>query len=795
MQCIASLRQIKIIMKKKFIILVFLVVNIQVLFSQESRTINVTPQGFSGDFTGLQYFQNTGLVAIGSSNKLYVSADTAKTWQVRDCPIDSVKQILVNTDKVTGYIFNTHKVYQTEDAADTWTELTLQGVPQTYLGYKLEIMNLFQKNIDTLFLITTYRINGLKIYMSPNKGATWELVAENINNNYSWTTIYDMHFTTSLHGYGYGYGCYITTNDGGKTWTNTILSSFERHIRKVYSYSNGKAVMYYQDLSEPLKSLNISNTGDPVNNMVQTKIVDNIIISFQGFNNIVYGIGEDGKFYASTDSAKTWTVSTIATNTYGSLTLKGGYFFNAQVGVVVGRNLTSFVTLNGGITWTKYVHGGAEGFNKIYCKNEQECFITGQTGRLFRTQDGGNTWTYSDIHNGSLQEIEFPTPDTGYVVGPYVLFRTIDGGDSWTKITHTLTNAGIIEFPTKDVGFMGYPSGQYSIYKTEDNGNIWTRYAGMTYLTNKTTSGGGFSFRNELEGLVCADDNKLLYTDNGCTTWQVINSIPLGLTTYDIVSVNDIGWLIQILHSGQSDIYFCDNTFNCQEVFNGNGENAGNLQKVNDSLFFISHDTLEYFSYDYGLTWESLDFNIPGLIDVVNQNLSYSITVYTTGIYKTLINSQNPTLAIQKQSNREYTVTLTDISSAITADIYIKDAIGNKTKIASQVSLQNGVAYNLTIPQSVAQGTYTLYIEPITSGYLPVESESITIDSTSAITNVTKQDCFTVKNSTIYIYSQKPVKVYNIIGIQIPYQGSKVELQSGIYILQSECGVEKIFIK
>ena len=47
-------------------------------------------------------------------------------------------------------------------------------------------------------------------------------------------------------------------------------------------------------------------------------------------------------------------------------------FLSEKIGVLVGRNLTSYVTEDGGETWTKYVHGGGEGFNNIYCKNENE---------------------------------------------------------------------------------------------------------------------------------------------------------------------------------------------------------------------------------------------------------------------------------------------------------------------------------------------------------------------------------------------------------------------------------------
>ena len=759
-------------MKKKLIGIV-LVLHSIIGIAQISQTIEVTPKGFSGDFTQVVYGVGNGFVALSENGYLYTSIDTGKTWLPQITPFLGANQLRMQANGLTGYLFSIDTLFKTNNGGITWSRMITTGIPEYLDGYKMEYVNIFYKNSDTLFIIATNRVNGVKFYMSIDSGINWNLVAENMYSTNISRYIASMFFTTPLHGYAFGTGYYAETFNGGTTWTKHLFSQYETYCLENIQINDSTSIQSYSTPSETMPNLD---------GVIWYRAG---IHAFANTKNGVLGIWFQAR-HVTTDNGDSWQLTNNAVTTY----FYDMSFINDSIGIMVGRNLTSYVTLDGGTTWTKYVHGGAEGFNKIYCKNEQECFITGQTGRLFRTQDGGDTWTWENLHNGSLHEIEFPTPDTGYVVGPLVLFRTIDGGDTWTKITHSLINGEIIEFPTKDIGYMGFPSGQNSIYRTNNSGDTWTRYAGMTYLTNKTLSN-GFAFRSETEGLVCADDNKLLYTNNGASTWQLIESIPVEYYMYDVVSVSNRGWLLQanVMRNSEVsfDIYYCDNNFICNQVVDGTDLYGGNLQKVNDSTYYFS----QHLSTDYGQTWSEVDsISIGKRTDVVNQFIEFSIS--DNKMFKTYINSQELILTLKKHSNRQYQVT---IASSLQADIYIKDALGNRTKIASQINLQNGVAYNLTIPQSVAQGTYTIIVEPITSGYLPVESEAITIDSTSVITYVLKQNCFSIKGNTVYVLSQKPVKIYNIMGVQIPIQKQKVELQPGMYILQSECGVEKIIIK
>lgn len=777
-------------MKRIQYIIPFLLLSI-IVNAQLSQSVDITPKGFSGDFKQIVYSKNQGLIALADNGYLYESSDTGKTWIPKLAPFAGASQMRMGKDGMIGYLFNDDTLFHTANGGKTWSKMITIGIPETLDGYKMFYVNIFHKNEDTLFIITTNLVNGLKFYMSSDKGLNWKLVAQNMSSPNLYNYISSIHFATPLHGYAFGQGYYAETTDGGNSWTKHLFFKFVEQIIQVYSFTNGKAVLYYENSDDKIQSINTSLDGNPLTKVSVQTTIDRII-SFQGFNEKIYAIGLDGHLYKSLDSAKTWTQTIIASSMSGSVILKGAYFYNDQVGVIVGRNLCSYVTLDGGTTWKKYVHGGAEGFEKIYCKTKNECFITGTTGRLFHTKDGGNTWDWQDIHNGNLQEIEFPTPDTGYIVGPEILFRTIDGGESWIGIPNS-SNAGLIEFPTKDIGYMGYSSLGSFIYKSENAGETWDIYANSLYMNNKNR-GGGVSFRTELEGLVCANMGKLLYTNDGANTWQVKSSINANSKAYDIMAMPNKKWLVLGIETtlDNTEIYVCDENINCTQTYFIE-KTGGDFRKINNSTYAYMHQDSIFISKDYGVTWEG-GKNTGGFLDYyfVNSNVEYSIDDYKIhkGYYGNTI-----TLDITKLTNRSYTLNAETAEPSIQATIYLKDNLGVLHQLATAVTLQNGVGYTVIIPKSVAIGNYTIYIEPVSSAYIPVESNVIVIDQDNALQPLSKSECYTITAKTLTITTQKPITVYNIMGVQVPIYGNQVKLQQGMYIIKSECGVEKIMIK
>lgn len=300
---------------------------------------------------------------------------------------------------------------------------------------------------------------------------------------------------------------------------------------------------------------------------------------------------------------------------------------------------------------------------------------------------------------------------------------------------------------------------------------------------------------------MCADMGKLLYTDDGCATWQIKTIIGNNETAYDVKSMANKGWIIQTterqsVNSQTYDlinIYTCDNDFNCTSTYSG--ENFGEfLRKINDSTYCFWHNDSLRFSNDYGKTWISQKYTMGGK-DLFFEKSGTVFSIANNIIFKGSYNLTVLNFSLHKQSNRQYQVSVSNISNAVAVDVYVKDAEGRQTKIAAGVHLQNGTAYNLTIPEHISAGTYTIVVTPLTTGYASVQSQAILIETDVALSNTVGQECFTIKGNTMYVLSHNTVKIYTILGVPIPIQKQKAELQLGVYIVQSECGVKKIVVK
>src|SRR5688572_21096598 len=77
-------------------------------------------------------------------------------------------------------------------------------------------------------------------------------------------------------------------------------------------------------------------------------------------------------------------------------------------------------------------------------------------------------------------EMRFLNPDTGFVVGidwtsggnSGSIFKTVDGGNTW-NITNTNFGNFTVKFPSENIGYTGGHDG--SVYKTTDMGTTWNQ--------------------------------------------------------------------------------------------------------------------------------------------------------------------------------------------------------------------------------------------------------------------------------------------------------------------------------
>lgn len=268
--------------------------------------------------------------------------------------------------------------------------------------------------------------------------------------------------------------------------------------------------------------------------------------------NVGFVSGTLGAFLKTTDNGLTWA----NINNTGTLSSFKFHFPSETVGYALGNN-SLFKTVDQGTTWYSLPIINTFDKKNIFFINESTGFFLAAYGVIFKTTDGGISWTNIQTNCDSTiveEDIHFADQNTGYFGGWYgnCASKTIDGGATWQVLPNSLLyQIYSIYFPTATVGYMaGYSSGQMKgIQKTEDGGTTWvaqntptstytsifcidtnTCYAvGPAGVIIKTTDGGtnwlqqysGTS--NNLRKIHCTDVNSCYAVGDSGTLLKTLN--------------------------------------------------------------------------------------------------------------------------------------------------------------------------------------------------------------------------------------------------------------------------------
>jgi photosystem II stability/assembly factor-like uncharacterized protein len=237
--------------------------------------------------------------------------------------------------------------------------------------------------------------------------------------------------------------------------------------------------------------------------------------------------------------------------------LNAVYFASDKRGWAAGDGGLVFRTDDGGKSWTRQTTGADESINDIYFRDKDAGYVLAGN-KILSTEDGGATWrqvhSFAPTEFGGatpeLYSVRFATKKQGWIVGSVsrgsdvvdsLLLYTDDGGASWLRRTMPVRYELLhLDF---DGGKRGWIVGDRgTILHTEDGGATWARQE-----SNTTATLYHVDFVDDENGWAVGERSTILRTNDGGRTWLQVqtNAAGASATLLSVAFVNkDDGWIV-----------------------------------------------------------------------------------------------------------------------------------------------------------------------------------------------------------------------------------------------------------
>jgi photosystem II stability/assembly factor-like uncharacterized protein len=253
---------------------------------------------------------------------------------------------------------------------------------------------------------------------------------------------------------------------------------------------------------------------------------------------------------APTEAAERLNLSELRQSLFGTC------FSSEQEVWMVGELGRIFRSSDGGGTWERQHADTKRPFLAVSCVGPGRAWIAGKEGIVYHTTDGGASWqaaaTGSNRHVFALQ---FADEKRGHAAGDFgAMVHTEDGGQTWTQ-QHVPTE---FVLPEEAID-MGVEPGDINIYGISygDRDHVW---AVGEFGTIMASSDGGLTwtqqhapFESTLFGVHFTDashgwavgiDSVIVATADGGVTWTVQRPPVRGRSFYDVVLRGSRGWIV-----------------------------------------------------------------------------------------------------------------------------------------------------------------------------------------------------------------------------------------------------------
>lgn len=201
-----------------------------------------------------------------------------------------------------------------------------------------------------------------------------------------------------------------------------------------------------------------------------------LLLDVSAKGNQLVAVGERGHILVSHDGGTTWTQGDVPTRAL----LTGVYMHDAQLGWAVGHDEVALRTRDGGKTWERvnYAPENERPLLDVWFKDAQRGLAVGAYGQLLVTADGGQSWEPRPV-NGSddfhLNAIVADGNGTLYLAAEAGrLYRSDDGGNTFTVLSSPYQGSFFGVLPLSDGSLLAYGLRGH-LFRSPDRGMAWEK--------------------------------------------------------------------------------------------------------------------------------------------------------------------------------------------------------------------------------------------------------------------------------------------------------------------------------
>ncbi len=600
---------------------------------------NPLPQGNS--LNAIQSINSTSGFACGRNGTILKTDSSGSGWELLNFParanITSLDFITENDGWAAGIADSTAYVYNTSDGGNSWQSSMEKKAGQVSLFFLNEnrgwisidstlftVINSaapssiksFPQIIYSIFFLNTntgWLAAGNYVYKTTDGGINWQKIS--VGTPYIFFNLTKIRFVNDSTGYVSGtevgpndYSGYLyKSTDGGKTWNEQLQVGVPLiNYRTINDFE-----LYNGNLGWAVSGGEVFKTYDG-KNWTQISNVPYLTCITAAGSSTLWGAGGFGALYISTDGGYNWVKSysgyITETNDIQSLNNKdifvaggrtilksvdGGnkwdtinvaasdsnYFdirtviftdtLKGWIGVDESRGWGAiYRTTDGGLSWSDQLDSVQTIYDIFFIDKKTGWFFSGSNS--YRTDDSGKTWNLQTGNrtNAQINSIFFTSPDTGYAGGYLGLYKTSDGGNNWSKINLNMPDPYIhgIYFINSQLGWAcGYTGNNGYVVKTTDGGSSWNVY--NLPQVSYTVWPQSIYFINTNDGWVVGNTGSggiAFKTSDGGIDWTSI-SLPSNAGFEKIVFSDDLnGWILGnngiVLHTSNGGITFIKNS-------------------------------------------------------------------------------------------------------------------------------------------------------------------------------------------------------------------------------------------